>query len=37
MFFTKPFEKAFSNLSNDLIEAYKLDVEQLIKTTVNNR
>ena len=37
MFFTKPFEKAFSNLSKDLIEAYKLDVEQLIKTTVNNR
>jgi len=37
MFFTKPFEKAFSNLSKDLIEAYKLDVEQLIKTTVNNK
>ena len=37
LFFTKPFEKAFSNLSKDLIEAYKLDVEQLIKTTVNNR
>jgi len=37
LFFTKPFEKAFSNLSKDLIEAYKLDVEQLIKTTVNNK
>ena len=37
LFFTKPFEKAFNNLSKDLIEAYKLDVEQLIKTTVNNR
>ena len=37
LFFTKPFEKAFSNLSKDLVEAYKLDVEQLIKTTVNNR
>jgi len=37
LFFTKPFEKAFSNLSKDLIEAYKLDVEKLIKTTVNNK
>ena len=37
LFFTKPFEKAFSNLSKDLVEAYKLDVEQLIKTTVNNK
>jgi len=37
LFFTKPFEKAFSNLSKDLIESYKLDVEQLIKTTVNNK
>jgi hypothetical protein len=36
LFFTKPFEKAFKNLDKDLIEAYKLDVEQLIKTTVNN-
>ena len=37
LFFTKPFEKAFKNLDKDLIEAYKLDVEQLIKTTVNNK
>ena len=37
LFFTKPFKKAFNNLDNDLIEAYKLDVEQLIKTTVNNK
>ena len=37
LFFTKPFEKAFNNLDKDLIEAYKLDVEQLIKTTVNNK
>jgi len=37
LFFTKPFKKAFNNLDNDLIEAYKLDVEQLIKTTANNK
>jgi len=37
LFFTKPFEKAFKNLDKDLIKAYKLDVEQLIKTTVNNK
>jgi hypothetical protein len=37
MFFTKPFEKAFKNLPKELVDAYKLDVEQLIKTTVNNK
>ena len=37
MFFTKPFEKAFKNLPKELIDAYRLDVEQLIKTTVNNK
>ena len=37
MFFTKPFEKAFKNLPKELVDAYRLDVEQLIKTTVNNR
>ena len=37
MFFTKPFEKAFKGLNKDLVEAYKLDVEALIKTTVNNK
>jgi len=36
MFFTKPFEKAFKNLDKDLIEAYKLDVEALIKNSINN-
>ena len=30
-FFTKPFEKAFERLPNDIIEAYGLDVETLIK------
>jgi hypothetical protein len=37
LFFTKPFEKAFKGLSKDLIEAYKLDVEQLMKNTINNK
>jgi len=36
MFFTKPFKKAFKNLDKDLIEAYKLDVEALIKKSINN-
>lgn len=36
MFFTKPFEKAFKNLDKDLIEAYKLDVEALIKNSISN-
>lgn len=35
MFFTKPFEKAFNNLDKDIIEAYKLDVEELLKFTTN--
>jgi hypothetical protein len=37
LFFTKPFEKAFKGLSKDLVEAYKLDVEQLMKNTINNK
>ena len=36
-FFTKPFEKAFKNLPKELVESFALDVEQLIKTTVNNK
>ena len=35
LFFTKPFEKAFNNLDKDIIEAYKLDVEELLKITTN--
>jgi len=33
--FTKPFQKAFKNLDKDIIEAYKLDVEELLKFTTN--
>lgn len=35
LFFTKPFKKAFKNLDKDIIEAYKLDVEELLKFTTN--
>lgn len=34
-FFTKPFKKAFDNLPKEIVEAYKLDVEELIKYTTN--
>lgn len=35
MFFTKPFKKAFKNLDKDIVSAFRLDVEQLIKSTTN--
>ena len=35
LFFTKPFEKAFKNLDKDIIKAYQLDVEELLKFTTN--
>jgi len=37
LFFTKPFKKAFSNLDKDIVKAFALDVEQLIKTTTNKK
>ena len=37
LFFTKPFETAFKNLPNDIVEAYGLDVENFLKTTINNK
>ena len=36
LFFTNPFKKAFKNINEDLIEAYKLDVQKLIKTTIKD-
>jgi hypothetical protein len=30
-FFTKPFEQAFKKLPDELIEAYALEVEDLLK------
>lgn len=35
LFFTKPFEKAFERLPNELVEAYGLDVEQFLQYTIN--
>ena len=36
LFFTKPFKKAFKNLDKDIVKAFRLDVEQLLETTINN-
>ena len=33
LFFTKPFEKAFKDLPDELIEAYALDLENFLKYT----
>ena len=37
LFFTKPFKKAFKNLDANLIEAFKLDVEELMANSINNK
>jgi hypothetical protein len=36
LFFTKPFEKAFKKLSPELVEAYGLDVAELMEFTLPN-
>jgi len=36
LFFTKPFQKGFKNLPNDLRKAYGLDVEEFIEYTIKN-
>jgi hypothetical protein len=33
MFFTKPFEKAFDNLPSEVIEAFGLDIDDLLEFT----
>ena len=33
MFFTKPFEKAFKNLPQEVIEAFGLDIEDFLEFT----
>ena len=35
LFFTRPFEKAFERLPDELVEAYGLDVENFIEFTLN--
>ena len=37
LFFTKPFEKAFERLPDELVEAYGLDVEQFLQYTINQK
>jgi hypothetical protein len=37
LFFTKPFEAAFQNLPDELVEAYGLDVEQFLQYTINKK
>lgn len=36
MFFTKPFEKAFKGLSKDLLEPFKLDIENFMNNTIKD-
>ena len=36
MFFTKPFEKAFKGLNEELVKAYALDVEKFMATTIKD-
>jgi|AntAceMinimDraft_11_1070367.scaffolds.fasta_scaffold09905_4 hypothetical protein len=36
MFFTKPFEKAFAGLNEDLIQAFALDVTKFMETTIKD-
>ena len=37
LFFTKPFEAAFSRLPQELIEAYGLDIEDFLEFTLNEK
>ena len=37
LFFTKPFEKAFLNLPDELVEAYGLDLEEFLQYTINKK
>lgn len=37
LFFTKPFEAAFKNLPEDTIQAFALDVEELMSKTILNK
>lgn len=35
LFFTKPFERAFENLPTELVEAFALDIDDLLEFTTN--
>lgn len=34
LFFTKPFERAFANLPDDIVEQFGLDVEKFLNSTI---
>ena len=36
LFFTKPFEKGFKRLDDEMIEAFGLDVDEFLKFTLKN-
>jgi len=36
LFFTKPFEAAFKNLPDEIVEAFGLDIENLMKHSLKN-
>jgi hypothetical protein len=36
LFFTKPFEKAFDRLPNEVLEQFGLDIDEFIEQTLNN-
>ena len=36
LFFTKPFEQGFKKLPDEVLEAYGLDIEDLLAFTLNN-
>lgn len=37
LFFTKPFEKAFERMPDELAQAYGLDLEQFLEYTINKK
>ena len=37
LFFTKPFEKAYKNLPNELIDAYGLDITKIFTDTIDTK
>jgi hypothetical protein len=37
LFFTKPFEKAFERMPDELVEAYGLDIEKFLQYTLNKK
>lgn len=34
LFFTKPFERSFANLPDDIVEAFALDVDKFLNSTI---